>query len=117
MHIEQRPLTDIQPYENNPRLNNDAVDAVAKSIQEFGFRQPIVVDEQGVIIVRPHPLQGRAETGPGDSPRPRGHGAHARADQSLPPRRQQDRRTGRLGSGTCCRPNCWTFRKSTSTWT
>jgi ParB-like chromosome segregation protein Spo0J len=39
------------PYENNPRLNDGAVDAVAASIREFGFRQPIVVDEQGVIIV------------------------------------------------------------------
>ncbi|MFW6159307.1 MAG: DNA modification methylase, partial [Planctomycetota bacterium] len=41
----------ITPYEHNPRLNDDAVDAVAKSIREFGFRQPIVVDEQDVIVV------------------------------------------------------------------
>lgn len=51
MQIEQRPLSDVQPYANNPRTNDQAVDAVAKSIEEFGFRQPIVVDEQGVIIV------------------------------------------------------------------
>jgi ParB-like chromosome segregation protein Spo0J len=41
----------IKPYANNPRVNDHAVDAVAASIREFGFRQPIVVDEQGVIIV------------------------------------------------------------------
>jgi DNA modification methylase len=41
----------IRPYENNPRRNDAAVDAVAASIREFGFRQPIVVDEQGVVIV------------------------------------------------------------------
>ena len=51
MKIELRKLTDIRPYENNPRINDDAVDAVAASIREFGFRQPIVVDAEGVIIV------------------------------------------------------------------
>jgi DNA modification methylase len=50
MHVEMRPVGSIRPYENNPRLN-DAVDAVAASIREFGFRQPIVVDEDGVIVV------------------------------------------------------------------
>ena len=51
MQIEMRNTKDIKPYENNPRINDAAVDAVAKSIQAFGFRQPIVVDEQGVIVV------------------------------------------------------------------
>ena len=50
MLVEDRPVTSIQPYENNPRVNDPAVDAVAESIKEFGFRQPIVVDEQGVIL-------------------------------------------------------------------
>lgn len=50
MKIELRNLSDIRPYENNPRRNDDAVDAVAASIREFGFRQPIVVDTEGVII-------------------------------------------------------------------
>jgi DNA modification methylase len=51
MKIEQRRLTDIHPYENNPRVNDEGVDALATSIREFGFRQPIVLDEKGVIIV------------------------------------------------------------------
>src|SRR5438552_2281771 len=51
MHVELRPLTTIRPYERNPRVNDQAVAAVAASIREFGFRQPIVVDEAGVIIV------------------------------------------------------------------
>ena len=50
MKIELRPLSDIKPYPNNPRINDDAVAAVAKSIREFGFRQPIVVDTESVII-------------------------------------------------------------------
>jgi DNA modification methylase len=49
--IEHRSVGDIRPYEHNPRHNDHAVDAVAQSIRAFGFRQPIVVDEQGVIIV------------------------------------------------------------------
>jgi DNA modification methylase len=51
MQIEMRPIGSIRPYEHNPRVNDAAVDAVAASIREFGFRQPIVVDEDGVIIV------------------------------------------------------------------
>ena len=51
MHIEMRLLTTIKPYENNPRHNDAAVDAVARSIEQFGFRQPIVIDEDGVIVV------------------------------------------------------------------
>jgi DNA modification methylase len=51
MHVELRPIASIRPYDNNPRLNDAAVEAVAASIKEFGFRQPIVVDEDGVIIV------------------------------------------------------------------
>ncbi|MBX3433282.1 MAG: ParB N-terminal domain-containing protein [Pirellulales bacterium] len=50
MKIEQRPLTAIRPYDQNPRNNDDAVAAVAESIREFGFRQPIVVDAEGVIV-------------------------------------------------------------------
>src|SRR5262249_13229921 len=40
-----------KPYDKNPRRNDHAVEAVARSIAEFGFRQPIVIDEEGVIIV------------------------------------------------------------------
>lgn len=51
LKIELRKVCDITPYENNPRQNEGAVDAVAASIREFGFRQPVVVDQQGVIVV------------------------------------------------------------------
>src|SRR6516165_9433586 len=51
MLVEEHPIDTIRPYHNNPRVNDPAVDAVAASIQAFGFRQPIVVDEDGVIIV------------------------------------------------------------------
>jgi DNA modification methylase len=50
MHVEMRPIDSIRPYENNPRINDAAVDAVIASIREFGWLQPIVVDEDGVIL-------------------------------------------------------------------
>jgi ParB-like chromosome segregation protein Spo0J len=52
-NINENPIektSEVRPYENNPRKNDQAVEAVAKSIREFGFRQPIVVDADGVII-------------------------------------------------------------------
>jgi len=51
MKIVKRKINDIRPYEKNPRINDAAVDAVAASLKEFGWRQPIVVDGDGVIIV------------------------------------------------------------------
>lgn len=51
MQVEQRPPDQLTPYQDNPRRNDEAVDAVAASIKEFGFRQPIVVDRHGVIVV------------------------------------------------------------------
>lgn len=51
MKIENWELSRVKPYENNPRVNKSAVKTVAQSIKEFGFQQPIVVDDQGVIIV------------------------------------------------------------------
>jgi DNA modification methylase len=51
MIVEMRSIDSIRPYEKNPRQNDPAVAAVAASIREFGFRQPIVVDEAGVIVV------------------------------------------------------------------
>ncbi len=50
MKIELWPIAEVKPYPGNPRQNDDAVDAVAASIREYGFRQPIVVDADGVII-------------------------------------------------------------------
>lgn len=51
MRVALRRLDSITPYRRNPRVNDQAVAALAKSIAEFGFNQPIVVDEKGVIIV------------------------------------------------------------------
>ncbi len=50
MEIKKVNLQDITPYENNPRKNDDAVAAVVASIKEFGFKVPIVIDSNGVIV-------------------------------------------------------------------
>ena len=50
MKIETRPLDAVKLYEQIPRIYDAAVDAVAESIRRFGFRQPIVVDGDGVIV-------------------------------------------------------------------
>lgn len=49
--VEEWDITKVIPYENNPRDNDSAVDAVRASIEEFGWQQPIVVDGSGTIIV------------------------------------------------------------------
>lgn len=51
MEIVDWPVERLTPYENNPRDNDEAVSAVMASIREFGWQQPIVADEDGVIIV------------------------------------------------------------------
>ena len=51
MQIQMMKLSEIHPYEKNPRFNDGAVEAVANSIKEFGFQQPIVVDKDFVVVV------------------------------------------------------------------
>lgn len=50
MNITEIKIKDLKPYENNPRNNDAAVDAVANSIKEFGFKVPIVIDKDNVIV-------------------------------------------------------------------
>ncbi len=48
--IIMMPLESIKPYANNPRNNDNAVEMVAQSIRDFGFKNPIIVDKDNVII-------------------------------------------------------------------
>lgn len=50
MEIVNIKVKDIIPYENNPRLNDEAVQYVANSIKEFGFKVPIIIDKNNVIV-------------------------------------------------------------------
>ena len=50
LNVCEKDINDIRPYENNPRDNFESIARVAESIKEFGFLQPIVCDQDGVII-------------------------------------------------------------------
>lgn len=50
MKIVDKPIEWLRPYENNPRNNEQAVEAVANSIKEFGFKVPIVATIDGEIV-------------------------------------------------------------------
>lgn len=50
MQIVEKRLDEIKPYENNPRKNDNAVPYVAESIKRYGFKVPIVIDNNGVIV-------------------------------------------------------------------
>ena len=50
MEIKMIKVEDLKPYANNPRFNDDAVEYVAKSIKEFGFKVPIVLDKNNEIV-------------------------------------------------------------------
>lgn len=50
MEIFEKKLSELKPYENNPRINNEAVEYVMNSISEFGFKVPIVIDAEGTIV-------------------------------------------------------------------
>lgn len=50
MKVIDKPIESITPYERNPRKNDDAVKYVANSISQFGFKVPIVIDKDGVIV-------------------------------------------------------------------
>ena len=50
MDLIYKSISDLKPYENNPRNNDDAVGPVAESIKEFGFKVPMIIDKNDVIV-------------------------------------------------------------------
>lgn len=50
MKVDEWPIGSLRPYENNPRVNDDAVEAVAASIKTYGFKVPIIAQPNGVVI-------------------------------------------------------------------
>lgn len=50
MQIIDMKINEIKPYAKNPRNNNNAIDAVANSIKEFGFKVPLVISKDNIII-------------------------------------------------------------------
>ena len=62
MQVEMRPINDLIPFEKNPR-KNQKVGKIAQSIKEYGFTQPIVVDEDDVVIIGHTRLMASKELG------------------------------------------------------
>lgn len=50
MQIISKNIKEIKEYENNPRNNDNAVEYVAKSINDFGFKIPIIIDKNNIIV-------------------------------------------------------------------
>ena len=50
LEIKYIPINDIKPYKNNPRLNEEAIPYVMNSIKDFGFKNPIILDKNNVIV-------------------------------------------------------------------
>lgn len=83
-------VASLKPYPNNPRKNDAAVDAVAKSIAQFGFRQPIVVDRDLVVIVGHTRLEAAKRLGIDEVPV---HVAHDMSDDDAKAYRILDNKT------------------------
>ena len=50
MEIVYKKVNELVPYENNPRINDEAVQYVKNSIKQFGFKVPIIIDKNNVIV-------------------------------------------------------------------
>jgi ParB-like chromosome segregation protein Spo0J len=95
MKIENWPLDKIIPYQYNPRNNDDAVEMTAKSIQKYGWRQPIVVDEHGIIICGHTRLKAAEWLGLDTAPV---HVAEGLTDDQVRGYRIMDNRSGELAT-------------------
>lgn len=63
MNIIEKPIESIIPYDKNPRLNDEAVKYVAESIQQLGFKVPIIIDQDNVIVAGHTRLKAAKELG------------------------------------------------------
>jgi hypothetical protein len=101
MQVALWPIGKITPYPGNPRLNDDAFAAVAASIREFGFRQPIVVDADGVMICGHTRWKAAQHLGLGKVP---AHVAKDLTSEQIKPYGTADKRRPSWPSGTtiCC---------------
>lgn len=91
MEVEQWPLERVIPYARNPRRNAGAVAKVAASLKEFGWRQPIVVDGEGVVVVGHTRLEAARTLGFSEVPV---HVAAGLSEAQVKAYRLADNRTG-----------------------
>lgn len=63
MEIISKKTSELKPYENNPRKNDEAVQYVRNSIEQFGFKVPIIIDKNNVVIAGHTRLKAAEEIG------------------------------------------------------
>ena len=63
MNIVEMKIDDIKAYDKNPRRNDDAVKYVAASIKEFGFKVPVIIDKDNVIVAGHTRIRAAQELG------------------------------------------------------
>lgn len=68
LEIKYIPINNIKPYKNNPRLNEEAIPYVMKSIREFGFKNPIILDKNNVIVAGHTRLESAKRLGMKEAP-------------------------------------------------
>ena len=68
MEIVYKKIGELKPYENNPRKNDEAVDAVAASIAEFGWKVPVIIDTDNVVVAGHTRLKAAKKLGIEDIP-------------------------------------------------
>ena len=68
LEIKYIPIDGIKPYKNNPRLNEDAIPYVMNSIKEFGFKNPIILDKNNVIVAGHTRLESAKRLGMKEAP-------------------------------------------------
>lgn len=68
MEIIYKKVSELKPYENNPRINDEAVQYVRNSIEQFGFKVPIIIDKNNVVIAGHTRLKAAKEIGIKDVP-------------------------------------------------
>lgn len=95
MDIQVLPVEKIIPYARNPRKNESAIDKVAASIKEFGWRQPIVTDSEFVIIAGHTRLEAAHRLGLSEAPV---HIAEGLTDAQIKAYRLADNRSGQEAS-------------------
>lgn len=100
MNIINLSVSDLIPYENNPRHNESAVDAVSESIRQFGFLVPIVIDKNNVIAAGHTRLMAAQKLGMDEVPCVM---AEELTDEQIRAFRLADNKTGELAT--------WDFEK------
>ncbi len=93
LKIEYKNVSELIPYINNPRINDNAVDVVAASIKEFGFKNPIIIDKENVIIAGHTRLKAARKLGLQEVPTIK---AEDLTDEQVKALRLVDNKTGEL---------------------